>query len=93
MTPPSAFAQDSLPDESAESIDCAVIRKLLGKAAPSAPAFIEGFVVIIVPPSSVPNQLDVVGVNTSSESSDRTLDVVPVQVRILTPPEGSAIDR
>lgn len=93
LTPPSSFVEDSLPNDYAESIDCAVIRKLLGKAAPSAPAFIEGFVVIIVPPSSGPNQLDVVGVYTSSASSDRSLDVVPVPVRILTPPAAAAIDR
>ena len=54
LVPPSAFKQDSLPDDYAEYVGCVVIRGLLGSAAPAAPAFIEGFLVIVVPPASSP---------------------------------------
>jgi hypothetical protein len=87
LIPPSAFRQDSLPNDYAESVNCAVIRSLLGAAAPAAPAFIEGFVVLVVPPASNPNQLDVTAVYTSSKApSSITLDVVPITGRIITPP-------
>ena len=54
--PPSAFKQDTLANDYAEKITCGTIRSLLGSAAPPAPAFIEGYVVIIVPPASNPNE-------------------------------------
>ena len=38
LVPPSAFAQDTLPNDYAETVSCSVIRKLLGKVAPAAPA-------------------------------------------------------
>jgi hypothetical protein len=53
-TAPSAFKQDSLSNDYAEVITCNTIRNLLGSAAPSAPGFIEGYVVIVVPPASSP---------------------------------------
>jgi hypothetical protein len=88
--PPSAFHQDSLQNDYAEQITCATIRSLLGSAAPTAPAFIEGFVVIVVPPASSPNQLDVVGVYTSSNNPPTALQVVPIAPRIITPPPAGA---
>ncbi len=90
LVPPSAFVQDSLPNDYAETVSCAIIRKLLGKAAPAAPAFFEGFVVIIVPPASDPNQLDVTAVYTSSNNPPTSLQVVPIAVRIITPPPAGA---
>ena len=90
LVAPSAFVQDSLPNDYAETVSCGVIRKLLGKAAPAAPAFIEGFVVIVVPPASSPNQLDVTAVYTSSNNPPANLQVVPVAVRIVTPPPAGA---
>src|SRR5271170_3511219 len=86
LVPPSAFVQDSLPNDYAETVSCSVVRKLLGKAAPAAPAFIEGFVVIVVPPASNPNQLDVTAVYTSSNNPPASLQVVPIAARIVTPP-------
>jgi len=83
--PPSALVQDNLLNDFAEEVDCAVIRKLLGTAAPPAPAFIEGFVVIIVPPTSastVPNVLDVIGVYTDKLGA---LKVHPANERFFTP--------
>jgi hypothetical protein len=90
LVPPSAFKQDSLPNDYAETVGCAVIRSLLGKAAPAAPAFIEGFVVIIVPPANDPNQLDVTAVYTSSNNPPTSLQVVPIAARIITPPPSGA---
>jgi hypothetical protein len=93
LIPPSAFKQDSLPNDYAEYVDCYVIRQLLGSAAPAAPAFIEGFLVIVVPPASGPNQLDVVGVYTSSNNPPVSLQVVPIAPRIIAPPPaGATID-
>lgn len=92
---PSAFAQESLPNDYAETVGCHNIRTLLGKAAPGSPAFIEGFVVIVVPPASSPNQLDVTAVYTSSNNPPASLQVVPIAVRIVTPPPvgaGAALD-
>jgi len=88
--PPSAFKQDSLANDYSESVDCTVIRTLLGAAVPAAPYFIEGFVVIIVPPASSPNQLDVVGVYTSTNNPPISLQVVPIAPRIITPPPTGA---
>jgi hypothetical protein len=95
---PSALKQDSLPNDYAEFVSCATIRGLLGAAAPAAPQFIEGFVVIVVPPASSPNQLDVVGVYTASNNKaagvqPTSLQIVPVLPRIITPPPaGAAVD-
>ena len=89
--PPSAFKQDSLPNDYAEYIGCGVIRGLLGSAAPAPPAFIEGFLVIVVPPASSPNQLDVVGVYTSSNNPPVSLQVVPIAPRVITPPPAGAV--
>jgi hypothetical protein len=90
LTPPSAFKQDSLPNDYGETITCATIRSLLGSAAPAAPAFIDGFFVVIVPPASTPNELDLTAVYTSSNNGPITLDVVPIQGRIITPPPTGA---
>ena len=92
LTPPSAFRQDSLPNDYAETVTCSVIRGLLGSSAPPAPAFIEGFVVIIVPPASSPNELDVVGVYTSSNNPPTSLKVVPIPVRLVTAPVGATVE-
>ena len=49
--------------------------------------------VIIVPPASSPNQLDVVGVYTSSNNPPVSLQVVPIAPRIIVPPPaGAAVD-
>jgi hypothetical protein len=90
LIPPSAFKQDSLPNDYSESVDCTVIRTLLGKAAAPAPAFIEGFVVLIAPPASSPNLLDVVGVYTSTNNPPTSLDIVPIAGRIIAPPASGA---
>jgi hypothetical protein len=91
LAAPSSFTQDSLPNDYAEKVSCAVIRNLLG--APAAPAFIEGFVVIIVPPASSPNQLDVTAVYTSSNNPPTSLQVVPIAGRVITPPPvGAALE-
>ncbi len=93
LVAPSPFKQDSLPNDYAETVGCTTIRSLLGTAAPGPPAFIEGFVVIIVPPASSPNQLDVTAVYTSSNNPPTSLQVVPIAVRIITPPPaGAALD-
>jgi len=93
LVPPSAYIQDSLPDDYAETVGCTNIRSLLGKAAPASPAFIEGFVVIVVPPASSPNQLDVTAVYTSSNIPPTSLQVLPIAARIITPPPaGAAVD-
>ena len=83
--PPSPLVQDNLPNDFAEEVDCTVIRRLLGSAAPAAPAFIEGYVVLIVPPTStatVPNVLDVVGIYTNSLGA---LEVQPANEHFFTP--------
>jgi hypothetical protein len=90
LVAPSAFRQDNLPNDYAETVSCQVIRNLLGKAAPAAPAFIEGFVVIIVPPAGNPNQLDVTAVYTSSNNPPTSLQVVPITGRVITPPATGA---
>jgi hypothetical protein len=89
-TAPSAFRQDSLSNDYAEVITCNTIRTLLGSAAPAAPAFIEGFVVIVIPPASSPNQLDVVGIYTSSNNPPTAIQIVPIAPRIIAPPPAGA---
>ena len=91
MTPtaPSAFKQDTLPNDYSEYVDCHVIRAMM-PGAPASPAFIEGFVVIVVPPASSPNELDVVGVYTSSNNPPTSLQVVPIAPRIIVPPPTGA---
>ena len=95
---PSAFKQDSLANDFGEEVDCSTIRGLLGSAAPNVPGFFEGFVVIVVPPASGPNQLDVVGVYTASNNTaaglqPTSLQIVPIAPRIITPPPaGAAVD-
>ena len=69
---PSPFVTDTLKNDFAEEVDCPTIRKLLGIT--STTSFIEGYVVIIVPPTSGPagpftNELDVVGVYTNSKGA------------------------
>lgn len=96
LVPPSAFKQDSLPNDYAEYVGCDVIRGLLGSAAPAAPAFIEGFLVIVVPPASSPNQLDVVGVYTTSDNRATSLQptglqIIPIAPRIIAPPPAGAV--
>src|SRR5277367_451350 len=86
LVPPTAFKQDSLPNDYAEYVGCGTIRGFLGSAAPAAPAFIEGFVVIVVPPASSPNQLDVVGVYTTSDNKAATLQPTSLQVIPTAPP-------
>ena len=88
LAAPSAFMQDSLPNDYAEKVSCAVIRNLLG--APAAPAFIEGFVVIVVPPASSPNELDVTAVYTSSNNPPTSLQVVSIAGRVISPPPAGA---
>src|SRR4029077_17787262 len=41
QVPPSQLVQDNLQNDFSEYVDCAIIRTLLGAAAPPAPAFIE----------------------------------------------------
>ena len=82
---PSALVQDSLANDFAEEVDCTIVRRLLGSAAPPAPAFIEGFVVLIVPPTSaatVPNVLDVFGVYTNSLGA---IHIEPANAHTFTP--------
>jgi hypothetical protein len=92
LVAPSNFRQDSLPNDYAETVDCAIIRSILGKAAPASPAFIEGFLVIIVPPANTPNQLDVTAVYTSSNNPPTSLQVVPIVGRVISPPSGAALE-
>jgi hypothetical protein len=85
--PPSALVQDTLKDDYAEQVDCKVIRALLGAAAPAAPAFIEGYVIIIVPPTSTATEvLDVYGVYTNAKGAEV---IRPATERFFTP--GGAI--
>lgn len=67
---PSTFVTDTLPNDFAEEVDCKVIRAMLGSSAPSPPpAFIEGYVVVIIPTTNpaggfFTNELDVIGIYT-----------------------------
>jgi hypothetical protein len=85
--PPSSMVQDSLENDYAEEVDCKIIRSLLGSAAPAAPAYIEGYVVIIVPPTNFTNQLDVVGIYTNAKGA---LQVVPADEHLYLPNGGSS---
>ena len=83
---PSAFVTENLPNDFAEEVDCAVIRKLL--KITSATSFIEGYVVLIVPPTKnsagkeFTNELDVVGVYTDGRGG---LAVQPANEHIVAP--------
>jgi len=71
--PPSGLVQENLLNDYAEEVDCAVIKKLLGITSTT---FIEGYVVILVPPTANPtggfftNELDVVGIYTDSKGAE-----------------------
>jgi hypothetical protein len=73
LLPPSSPVTDTLPNNFSEEVDCTIIKKLLGI---TSTAFIEGWVVLVVPPTSTPtggfytNQLDVVGIYTNSKGAD-----------------------
>jgi hypothetical protein len=84
---PSSMVQDNLEDDYAEEVDCKIIRSLLGTAAPAAPAYIEGYVVVIVPPTSFTNQLDVIGIYSNSKGA---LQVVPADEHLYLPNGGSS---
>lgn len=86
--PPSAFVQESLENDFAEEVDCKIIRTLLGTSAPPAPAYIEGWVVILVPPTAagITNVLDVWGVYTNSKGAEA---LRPATERFFTP--GGAV--
>jgi hypothetical protein len=103
--PPSTLKRDMLNTDFAEELDCQTIRDLLGAKAPPAPAFIEGFVVIIVPPTPATtpptHELDVVGVYSSEpppvtapvpQIHGIALEVVPIAPRFITPPAGAALE-
>jgi len=82
--PPSNMATDQLPNDFAEYVDCLIIRKLLGSAAPPSPAFIEGWVIVLVPPTSTgfTNVLDVWGVYTNSKGEEH---LIPATERFFVP--------
>jgi hypothetical protein len=82
LVPPSPLVQDNLPNDFAEEVDCQVIHKLLGTAVPPAPAFIEGYVVILVPPTNFTNKLDVVGVYTNLKGAEV---IRPANEHLITP--------
>jgi hypothetical protein len=84
---PSEMINDGLQNDYSEYVDCAIIRKLLGSSAPPAPAFIEGWVIILVPPTpgtntSTTNVLDVWGVYTNAKGAEH---LVPATERFFTP--------
>ena len=85
---PSQFHGDTLQADFAEHVDCKIIRSMLGGAGGAA--FVEGFVVLIVPPSpiAVPHELDVVGVYTvaSLQGQSITLEMQPIVPRVLPLP-------
>jgi hypothetical protein len=74
LIPPSNFVNDTLPNDYAEEVDCTIIRSLLGSTGTS---FIEGYVVIIVPPTPnslggyYTNELDVTGIYTDSKGAEQ----------------------
>lgn len=83
--PPSSLVTDTLPNDFAEEVDCKIIRTLLGPAG--TPAFIEGFVIIIVPPTgsgttSFTNVLDVVGVYSNAKGA---LEIHPANEHFFLP--------
>jgi hypothetical protein len=81
-TRPSPFVQDNLKNDYAEEVDCTIIKRLLGI---TSTAFIEGYVVIIVPPTGsaapITNQLDVIGIYTGANK----LVVRPANEHIIAP--------
>jgi hypothetical protein len=81
---PSALVNETLENDYSEEVDCNTIRKLLGASAPAAPAFIEGWVVLLVPPttSGTTNVLDVWGVYTNAKGAEH---LVPAAERFFTP--------
>ena len=83
-TQPSRFRRDVLQADFAEQVDCKIIRDMLGPAG--AAPFIEGFVVLIVFPAplATPHELDVVGVDSPTQSI--ALEMVPIAPRTLTLP-------
>jgi hypothetical protein len=85
--PPSPFVTDVLQDDFAEEVDCQIIRRLLGPTAPPAPTFIEGWVVIIVPPTNFTNVLDVVGIYTNSRGD---LEIHDAKEHFFTPGGASS---
>ena len=70
--PPSVFETDSLTNDFGEEVDCTIIKHLLGI---TSTGFIEGHVVIIVPPTTNPaggfftNELDVTGIYTNAKGA------------------------
>jgi hypothetical protein len=85
MLPPSGFVKDTLNNDFAEEVDCTIIRSLLG--IPGT-AFIEGYVVIISPPTPNPlggfftNELDVTGIYTNAKGA---LEVHPANEHLFAP--------
>jgi hypothetical protein len=85
---PSSLVQDNLQNDFSEYVSCTTIRKLLGSAAPPSPAFIEGWVIILVPPtagttgSPITNVLDVWGVYTNLKGEEQ---VIPATERFFIP--------
>ena len=84
--PPSEFAPENLKNDYAEEVDCTIIRTLLGLGGTN---FIEGYVVIIVPPVPIAgtnkfyvNELDVVGIYTDSHG---TMQVQPANEHMYKP--------
>jgi hypothetical protein len=88
-SPPSWFHIDSLKADYADRVDCRVIRAILNQPVPAP--FIEGFVVLLLvsPPGTLPQELDVVGVytvDTQQQQPSISLEVVPITHRVLTLP-------
>ena len=86
--PPSNFMQESLNNDYAEEVDCTIIKTLLGIPVTST-AFIEGYVVIIVPPTPIvgttkyyTNELDVVGIYTNSKGA---MEMQPANEHMYAP--------
>jgi len=83
--PPSGFAKDNLVNDYAEEVDCTIIRTLLGITGTS---FIEGYVVIISPPTPNPaggyftNELDVIGIYTNAKGA---LKIQPANAHFVLP--------
>jgi hypothetical protein len=85
MLPPSGFVTDVLNNDYAEEVDCTIIRSLLGITGTS---FIEGYVVIISPPTTNPaggfftNELDVIGIYTNAKGA---LEILPANAHFVLP--------
>jgi len=96
--PPSPFRQDVLKADFAEEVDCNIIREMLGlKPNPTGP-FIEGWAVLIVPPSPVggSGELDVTGVYTvqpepGTPAQPISLEIVPIQARFIPAQPGATL--